>query len=416
MKQVLASIVTIGDELLIGQVIDTNSAFIAQHLNGIGVWTHRRIAVGDVWDEIWQALDQERAVSDIVLITGGLGPTADDITKPLLCAYFKTPLEENQSAADNIRNIFLGRDIPEKVWGQAQVPRACTPIANKRGTALGMWFEEKDTIFISMPGVPYEMQGMVSDFVIPELRRKFELPAILYRTLLTAGKGESAISEIIQPFEEALPDHIKLAYLPDMAKIRLRLTTSGTDKEKSAKELDGQFAQMKSLLADITVSDNGDSMEEALGKLLLEKNVTVGTAESCTAGNIARMIGTVPGASRYLLGGIVSYSNEVKHNVLGVRNETLSRHGAVSEQTVREMVQGCLHTVGADVAVAVSGILGPGGGTPSQPVGTVWLAVGGRNAMVARCIHLRHNNRIRNTEATTNTALNMLFNYVKNRF
>ncbi|MFT4202587.1 MAG: CinA family nicotinamide mononucleotide deamidase-related protein [Chitinophagaceae bacterium] len=415
MNQVLASIVTIGDELLIGQVIDTNSAFITQALNSIGVWTHRRVAVGDVWDEIWQTLQQESAVSDIVLVTGGLGPTADDITKPLLCQYFDTHLIENKDAVGNIKRIFQGRDIPEKVWGQAQVPQACTPIANKRGTAFGMWFERDDTILVSMPGVPYEMQGMVTDFIVPELQKKYELPTILYRTLLTAGMGESAINEILQPFEDALPASIKLAYLPDLGRVRLRLTTSGADAEVTEKELDAQFAQMKSLLVDIAVSDNGDNMQEALGKLLVEKNLTVGTAESCTAGNIAHVISSVPGASRYLLGGIVSYSNAVKQDVLGVQNETLDRYGAVSEQTVREMAQGCLRVVGVDIAVAVSGILGPDGGSVEMPVGTVWVAVGDQGNIVAKCLRLRYNNRQRNMEATTNAALNMLFGFVKEK-
>ncbi len=414
MKQVLASIVTIGDELLIGQVIDTNSAFIAQQLNSIGIWAHRRVAVGDVWDEIWETLNQESKISDIVLITGGLGPTADDITKPLLCKYFNTALVENQQAADNIRNIFQEREIPERIWGQAQVPESCIPIANKRGTAFGMWFEQNKKIFVSMPGVPYEMKGMITDFVLPELSKRYELPTIRYRTLLTAGKGESAINEIIQSFEDALPKHIKLAYLPDLGKVRLRLTTSGTDAIATEKELDEQFEKMKSLLTDITVSDNGDSMEEALGKILTEKKLTVGTAESCTAGNIAHTISSVSGASRYLLGGIVSYSNEVKHNILGVKNETLAQYGAVSEQTVREMVQGCLDAIQSDIAVAVSGILGPDGGSEEKPVGTVWVGVGSKENIVTKCLHLRYNNRQRNMDATTNAALNMLFMYVRN--
>lgn len=414
MKQVLASIITIGDELLIGQVIDTNSAFMAQQLNSIGVWTHRKVSVGDVWDDIWQSLEQESAVSDIVLITGGLGPTADDITKPLLCKYFNTHLVQNELAFDNIRNIFIGRDIPEKVWKQAEVPHASIPIPNKRGTAFGMWFEENGTTFISMPGVPYEMQGMMTDFILPELQKKWKLPTIQYRTLLTAGKGESAINETIQSFEDALPPHIKLAYLPDLGKVRLRLTTTGIGPEKTQHELDTQFTKLKSLLEDIMVSDNGDNMETALGKMLLYKKQTIGTAESCTAGNIAHVIGSVSGASRYLLGGIVSYSNAIKHAVLGVRNETLEQYGAVSEQTVREMAQGCLHTIQSDIAVAVSGILGPDGGSDEKPVGTVWVAVGNKDHIQTKCLHLRYNNRERNMQATTNTALNMLFQFVKN--
>lgn len=415
MKQVLASIITIGDELLIGQVIDTNSAFIAQQLNSIGVWSHRRIAVGDVWEEIWDALDQEMKVSDIVLVTGGLGPTADDITKPLLCQYFQTELVENQDAIDNLRTIFQGRELPEKIWGQAQLPAACLPIFNKRGTAFGMLFEKNSKILISMPGVPYEMKGMITDFVLPELQQKFVLPTIAYRTILTAGKGESAINEIIQDFEDALPKNIQLAYLPDLGKVRLRLTTSGEDSEQIIAQLDEQFVQLKSLVSDIIVSDNGDNMEEALGRILVEKKWTIGTAESCTAGNISHAISSVAGSSRYLLGGIVSYSNEIKHSVLGVKNETLQQYGAVSKETVLEMVQGCLQTIQSDIAIAVSGILGPDGGTPDKPVGTVWIAVGNKEKTVTKCLHLRYNNRERNMQATTNAALNMAFRFIEGK-
>ncbi|PZP52283.1 MAG: damage-inducible protein CinA [Pseudopedobacter saltans] len=412
MKQVMASIITIGDELLIGQVIDTNSAFIAQQLNQIGIWSHRRIAVGDVWDEIWEALNQESAVSDIVLITGGLGPTTDDITKPLLCKYFQTELIENQDSLRNLKAIFKDREMPEKIFGQALLPASCIPVFNKRGTAFGMWFEKNETIFVSMPGVPFEMKGMITDYVIPELQKRFELPTIAYRTVLTAGKGESAINETIQDFEDALPSNIQLAYLPDLGKVRVRLTTSGADANETIEQLDQEFTKLKVLLEDITVSDNGDNMEEALGKILIEKQLTVGTAESCTAGNIAHVISSVPGSSRYLLGGIVSYSNEVKHNLLGVKEETLAQYGAVSEQTVKEMVKGCLDSIHADVAVAVSGILGPDGGTPEKPVGTVWVAVGNQENMATKCLHLRYNNRERNMQATTNAALNMLFRFV----
>ena len=412
MKQVIASIITIGDELLIGQVIDTNSAFIAQELNNIGIWSHRRVAVGDVWDEIWQTLSQELEVSDIILITGGLGPTADDITKPLLCQYFNTELVENEAARQNLIRIANGRPIAEKSWGQILLPKFCIPILNSRGTAFGMWFEKNGKIIISMPGVPYEMKGMLLDYIMPALQKKWELPKIAYRTLLTAGKGESAINEIIQTFENNLPATIQLAYLPDIGKVRLRLTAIVAD-DAIIQELDKQFETLKSLLADISISDNGDNMQEAIGKILTEKKLTIGTAESCTAGNIAHTISTVPGSSQYLLGGIVSYSNTIKENILGVKKENLELHGAVSEQTVIEMINGCLHTIQSDLAVAVSGILGPDGGTIDKPVGTVWIAVGNSQTIISKCLHLHYNNRDRNMQATTTAALNLLFRFVK---
>ncbi len=409
-----ASIITIGDELLIGQVIDTNSAWMAQELNKFGIWVKLRIAVGDIWNDIWQALDVEMDRSDIILITGGLGPTADDITKPLLCEYFGGSLVVDEGALANVKHIFervLKRPMIERNLKQAEVPDVCTVIQNKRGTAPGMWFEKKGRIVVSMPGVPHEMKGMMSDDVIPMLRTHFNLPAIAHRTMLTAGIGESFLAEHISAFETALPKHIRLAYLPNYGMVRLRLTATGSNKELLEQEIDGQFNQLKSLTAAWMVTDEDLTMQEALGKLLRARGKTIGTAESCTGGHIAHLITTVPGSSGYFMGSVVSYSNEVKKNILGVNPQTLSTVGAVSEETVREMAAGALAVLQTDYVVATSGIMGPDGGSAEKPVGTAWIATGNKQKIIAEKCYFRFD-RQRNIELTATYALNMLRKFI----
>src|SRR5579862_82078 len=371
MEKISASIITIGDELLIGQVIDTNSAWMARGLNAIGVWVKRRIAVGDDWNEIWNALDKENNEAHIVLITGGLGPTADDITKPLLGAYFGGKMVVDETALANVKYIFenvLKRPLIERNLKQAEVPDACTVIQNKRGTAPGMWFEKNGKIFVSMPGVPYEMKGMMTDHVLPALQKRFVLPFITHRTLLTAGVGESFLAEHIISFETQLPPNIKLAYLPNYGMLRLRLTATGDDSTVTEQEINAQFESLKKWTAPWIVTDSDLTLQEALGKLLIQKNKTVSTAESCTGGYIAHLITSVPGSSTYFTGSVVSYANEIKQNLLQVKKETIATLGAVSEETVREMVRGALTLLHADYAIATSGIMGPGGGTAEKPV------------------------------------------------
>jgi nicotinamide-nucleotide amidase len=291
MEKLSASIITIGDELLIGQVIDTNSAWMAQELNKNGIWVGHRVAVGDVWDDIWQALDQESQRASIILITGGLGPTADDITKPILNKYFGGKMVVDQGALDNVKWIFervLKRPMIERNLAQAEVPDTCTVIPNKRGTAPGMWFEKDGRIFVSMPGVPHEMKGMITDYVIPQLRERFTLPFIAHRTLLTAGIGESFLAEHIKDFESALPASIKLAYLPNYGMVRLRLTIHGEDPAALEAELDRQFATLKGLVTEWMATDEDISMQQAVGRLLQIKGKTMSTAESCTGGYIAQ--------------------------------------------------------------------------------------------------------------------------------
>jgi nicotinamide-nucleotide amidase len=313
MRPVLATIITIGDELLIGQTIDTNSAWMAQELNKIGVWVHRRVAIGDVWKDIWQSLDEESKLSEIILITGGLGPTADDITKPLLCQYFGGKLVVNEEALQNVKTIFekLNRPLIERNLKQAEVPDVCTVLQNRRGTAPGMWFEKDGKIFVSMPGVPHEMKGMMLNDVLPALQQRFQLSPIVHRTLLTAGVGESFLAERIKDFESSLPSNIKLAYLPNYGMVKLRLSATGNDA-KTIAELEALFDMLKQQVADVMVIDEDITLQEAVGRLLKSKNKTMATAESCTGGYISHLITSIRGSSNYFKGSVVSYDNEVK--------------------------------------------------------------------------------------------------------
>jgi len=416
MNTVKASIITIGDELLIGQVIDTNSAWMAQELNKIGIWVNRRVAVGDRWDDIWNALDEESRHSDVILITGGLGPTADDITKPLLCQYFGGKLVVNEKVLEHVKYLFekvFKRPPPilDRNLKQAEVPDVCTVLHNKAGTAPGMLFEKNDRIFISMPGVPHEMKSIMNDHVLTLLPQRFAMPAIVSRTLLTAGIGESMLAERIKDFEEALPAYIHLAYLPNFGMVRLRLTATGDNKDAIISEVQQRFDHLKTLIPHVLVTDEDEPMEKVIGKLLLSKNKTMATAESCTGGFIAQLITSHAGSSASYKGGVVSYANDVKESVLHVDHETLASQGAVSELTVQQMVKGALDTIGADYAVATSGIMGPGGGSAAKPVGMVWVAVGNREKIVTQLFNFRFDRR-RNIDITAVNALNLLRKFI----
>ena len=409
MRPVNATIITIGDELLIGQTIDTNSAFIGQELNKIGIWLKRRIAVGDVKEEILHALAEQSKDNDLIIITGGLGPTADDITKPALCEYFKSNLIVNESVLQHVTNIFarLNRPMIERNAKQAEVPENCTVLHNERGTAPGMWFERDGVIYVSLPGVPHEMKGLMEQEVIPKLKQNLKLPAVLHRTLLTAGQGESFLAERISAFENALPDYIKLAYLPAYGMVRLRLTGRSSDTSSLSAELDNQFKQLKSLVNDWMVADQDISIAEAVSQSLKAKGKTLATAESCTGGYIAHLITSKPGSSSIYTGSVVSYANSAKQNILGVDNSTLQQFGAVSEETVKQMANGALKVLGTDYAIATSGIMGPDGGSSEKPVGTVWIAVASKDRIKTSKQHFRFD-RQRNIELTAHTALNLL--------
>ena len=573
MKSVNASIITIGDELLIGQTIDTNSAFIAQELNKIGVWIKRRVAVGDVWDDIWQALDEENKHSEIIIITGGLGPTADDITKPLLCKYFGGKLIVNEKVLEHVKYLFekvFRRPGPilERNLKQAEVPDNCIVLYNTRGTAPGMWFrkaplnppqggtldsdnsdihysyltadptvygllkkfvaehrsnpteaekvlweilkgrklsgykfrrqhiinsyiadfvclpkkliievdglihqvpenkisdgertselnrlgfevirftneqilqdadnvlneillqlkkensrllesknpplEGREAIFISLPGVPHEMKGLMTNEVIPRLKERFTMPAIVHLTAITFGQGESFISELLKDFEAALPSNIKLAYLPNYGMVKLRLTSTGEKKADVEKELVPWFEKLQQLVKEYLVSNEDEGLESVIGKILKAKNKTMATAESCTGGYIAHLITSVPGSSAYYKGSIVSYANDAKENILGIQHDTLATVGAVSEETIKQMVKGVINKMNVDYAVATSGIMGPDGGSDEKPVGTVWIAVGNKEKTEAKQFNFRFD-RIRNISMTAGNALNFLRKFI----
>lgn len=405
---VSAIIITIGDELLIGQTIDTNSAWMAQKLNAIGIAVIRRVAVGDDRVAILAALREEGEKADIILVTGGLGPTSDDITKMVMAEYFGGGLVMNETALENVEKFFASRGLTlsEVNRQQALLPASCEPLTNRRGTAPGMWFRKDGKIYVSMPGVPNEMKGMMNEEVLPRLQRELTLPVILHKTLVTVGMGESFVAERLKAFEAQLPSNIKLAYLPGYALLKLRL--SGRAGNGGGPEpVEAQFEKMKSLLADITAAEEDVGLEQVIGRLLKERDQTVSTAESCTGGFIAHLITSIPGSSVYFKGSVVSYSNAIKTGVLKVKEDTLAGHGAVSRETVEEMITGVLTLMQTDYAVAVSGIMGPDGGTPEKPVGTVWIAVGNGENMVTRKYQLRHD-RERNIGMTATYALNML--------
>ncbi len=410
MERVFATIITIGDELLIGQVIDTNSAWMAQALNKIGISVIRRVAVGDQWDEIWDALDEESKKASIILITGGLGPTADDITKPLLCKYFGGKMVIHQPTLDHVTNIFetiLKKPMIERNRKQAEVPDNCTVLKNEKGTAPGMLFKKAEKTFISLPGVPHEMKWLMKQEVLPYIQSVFQTSFIEHRTLLTFGIGESFLAEKIAETENALPAHIKLAYLPNYGLVRLRLSASGNNHTLILQEIEAHFEALKKAVGHYLISDTDIPMEKIVGNLLIKNKSTLSTAESCTGGYIAHLLTSIPGASEFYKGSIVSYANEIKQQLLHVSENVLLNQGAVSEATVSKMASECLMMMNTDFCIAVSGIMGPEGGTLEKPVGTVWMAVANKNVVKTQLIHLRYD-RERNISLTAMNALNFL--------
>lgn len=412
-----ASIITIGDELLIGQTIDTNSAYIAQELNRIGIWVKRRVAVGDQWDDIWNALEQESTQADLILITGGLGPTSDDITKPLLCEYFGGKLRRDDAVLQHIEYLFqevFRRPGPllDRNKRQADVPDVCEVLHNPIGTAPGMLFRKNGKIFISLPGVPAEMKRLISDQVIPLVAREWTMASIQHRTLLTAGAGESVLAEALTDFESSLSTELKLAYLPNYGMVKLRLTYIGESEKKGNELLDQAFPRLIKGVQQWLVATEDIGLERLIGNWMRTHQKTMGTAESCTGGSISQLMTSIPGSSEYFIGSVVSYANRIKVELLDVKNETLQTVGAVSEQAVKEMIQGGLSRLGTDYMVSVSGILGPGGATPEKPVGTVWIAAGSTEKIITRKLHLRFD-RARNTVITTHQSLLLLWELLR---
>ncbi len=410
MQFIKASIITIGDELLIGQVIDTNSAYIAQSLNKIGVTVTKRIAVGDDKNAILDALSNTSKQSNIVIITGGLGPTADDITKPLLNEYFGGKLVIHQPSLDHITDIFLNkykRPLIERNIKQAEVPDVCEVIFNENGTAPGMLFEKEGVLYFSLPGVPHEMKGLVDKYVISKIKQSFKTPSIVHRTLLTAGLGESFLAEIIADFENALPSHIKLAYLPNFGMVRLRLTGTSDNENELITNMEEVFAELKVKVQAYLVTDKDEAMEVVVGGLLRSNNQTVATAESCTGGYIGHLLSKHAGSSQFYTGGIISYDNRIKTEFLDVSTEILHTVGAVSKEAVEQMAVAVRAKMNTDYGVSVSGIMGPSGQTDEKPLGMVWIGVANKEKVYSKVLYLRFD-RSRNIEVTATQAINLL--------
>ena len=413
----LAEIITIGDEILIGQIVDTNSAFIARQLNNAGISVKQISSVSDDREHILSALQEAAGRADIILITGGLGPTKDDITKKTLATYFGVGLIENKEALENVQRIFkrirgedaIMLDINKQ---QALVPENCEVILNKNGTAPGMWFNYKGKIYVSMPGVPFEMMYMIEEEVIPKLKATLKLPFIIHKTILTAGEGESYLANRIADIEDDLPSDVKLAYLPKPGQVRLRLSAYGEDEALLQQKVDEFSARIIERVKNVVVAEEDIPFEKVILNILDKKGQTLSIAESCTGGYISHLITQHPGASKVFLGGAISYSYELKESILGVKPETLAQYGAVSEQTVTEMVEGALHAFKSDYALAVTGIAGPDGGTEDKPVGTVWIGVATKGKTQVKKFTFG-NKRAQNIERSAISALIMLNNLIK---
>lgn len=372
-----ASIITIGDELLIGQTVDTNSAWMGAELSKYGFDVYRMTSVHDRRDDILYALKEATGKSDVVLITGGLGPTSDDITKQTLCEFFNTHLVIDEEVLRMIEKMMHHRNFPmnEKNRRQAEVPESCRVLKNDEGTAPGMWFERDNTIFISLPGVPHEMKHLMEKIVLPELKKRFTSQIIIHRNIMTYGTFESKLADILTDFESELPANIKLAYLPASGIIKLRLTGTGTDRDSLSKTINEKVDILYKTIPDYIYAEDEESLEMVIGKLLKAKQKTMSTAESCTGGEIAHLITSVAGSSSYYKGSLVAYANSAKMQLLGVKASTIEKYGAVSEQTVKEMAEGARKLFDTDYSVATSGIAGPDGGSEEKPAGTLWIAV-----------------------------------------
>jgi len=404
-----AEIMTIGDEILFGQITDTNTQWIGSELTSIGIRPIRKLSVGDNPQDILDALGEFFKRADLLIITGGLGPTKDDLTKHTLCKYFDTELAINEDALELITSFFekRGRVMTELNRQQAAVPLNCTYLRNDWGTAPGMWFERDGKIVVSLPGVPHEMKNLMTYRVIPLLNGFFDTPAIQHKIIRTIGIGESFLAELIENWEDNLPAHIKLAYLPHFGQVKLRLTATGESFEVLSNDISEQVAAVMPLISKYIFGYDGDELESVVGKILIDQNATLSTAESCTGGFVAHKITSIPGSSAYFLGSVVAYDNEVKKNTLGVSDEVLQEFGAVSEQAVVAMAEGVRKRMNSTYSIATSGVAGPGGGTPEKPVGTVWIACATPGETHSRLLKLT-NHRPVNVELTSTYVLDLL--------
>ncbi|WP_420315822.1 competence/damage-inducible protein A [Ekhidna sp.] len=403
-----AILISIGDEILYGQTLDTNSHWIAGALDSLGIRVSKKLTIADTREDILYYLKESEDQADVVLLTGGLGPTSDDLTKPCLVEYFGTQLERNEEMLENIRRLFkkAGREMSEVHEQQADMPANCTPVANNMGTAPGMWFERNGKVIVSMPGVPYEMRKMMEETVLPKLSSMFIKDSIYHRMIRTIGIGESALAEIIKDWEKSLPPHIKLAYLPTMGSVKLRLTTSG-ESEQTKKEVQNKIDEVLPLINKYVYGFDDEEIEEAIGRMLKTRNLKLAIAESCTGGFLSHKITSVAGSSEWYSGALVPYSNQLKNEQLKVDNKIMEEHGAVSEPVVLALAKNIREVFKADVGVGISGVAGPGGGSKEKPVGTVWIGYSDEKKTVAKKFQFVRDRNI-NIAYSVVAALNMI--------
>ncbi len=412
---VRAEIITIGDEILYGQILDTNTQWISLELDKIGIKTVRKSSVGDQRDEIVQILQEAQKRADIVFITGGLGPTKDDLTKKILADFFNCRLDYHPEALQDVTDFFAkrGRELSDINRDQALLPTKCTFIPNKQGTAPAMWFNEQDTIWVSMPGVPFEMKAIMETEVLPRITTHFKLPVIVHQIRKVVGIGESYLSDLIQDWELQLPSHLKLAYLPSLGIVKLRLTGFGQDKVQLHADIEAEFEKVMPLIKGYIFGREKDELASVVGQLLVDQQATLAVAESCTGGYLAHQFTQHAGSSAYFQGGIISYANEVKVKQLGVSQDILDTEGAVSDTCVMAMAAGARKNLGTTYALATSGIAGPDGGTDEKPVGTIWIALAHPNGVIARKL-TQGGTRIQNIHLSSLTAINLLRRYLLN--
>ncbi len=410
MGDIKVAVITIGEEILLGHTLDTNAHFISNVLSEIGTRIVLRSSVGDRTEDIYEVLAYAEKKSDIIMITGGLGPTNDDITKRCLAAYFNSELIINQEALDQVTSYFRRRGfaLTEINRRQAEIPAIADAVINDMGTAPGMWIEKDGKVFVSMPGVPHEMQHMVREKVIPRLKEKYETPVILHKLIMTAGIGESWLAEKIAGWESGLPENLSLAYLPGYGQVKLRITGVGNNYEELEEQLSLHTGTLKQVIGSYIYGEGGEALEQRIGSLLGAGHMTLATAESCTGGHIAHLITSIPGSSDYYIGGVIAYHNQIKTGFLGVKQETLREYGAVSESTVKEMAEGIRRRFKTNFGLATSGIAGPGGGMPDKPVGTVWVAVADGEGQVAKKYNIPKD-RLNNIKYSSVAALVLLW-------
>lgn len=408
-----ADIITIGDEILIGQIVDTNSAWMAQRLGEIGATVRRKYSIGDRREEIVSAVEESLAASDAVLITGGLGPTKDDITKRVLAELFHSTLVRHQPTYERVERMMTARGIEFNALNQSQalVPECCTVLTNHKGTAPGMWFEREGKVVVSLPGVPFEMEALMTESVLPKLQEHFALRSVVHRTAITFGLAESMMAAHIAQWEDALPPHLHLAYLPSPSQLRLRLSAYDVEREEAVREIDSQFAKLLPLLGEYFVGWESDTLQSVVADKLVERGESLAVAESCTGGALAAKFTAMSGASAYFMGGVVAYDNSIKERVLGVSAETLRDHGAVSREVAVQMAEGVRRLCGTTYGVATTGIAGPTGGSDEKPVGTVWMAVSGPRGTVAE-VKVHGRLRAQNIERAASAAINLLRKYL----